>query len=779
MATSTAEGGEVALSEVLSTCVDAALRGCAEIRRVQAERGGGALAVELKDPADARSALTEADLAAQRAVVGALRAAWPGLAIVGEEDGHAAAAADAAATGALRRDLCAELACAARAPLRELAVFVDPLDGTREFVEGRLENVQCLVGVTRRGRPVAGAVGLPFLAGADAPASCVFALVGAGAGTLGARPPPQHPLPPSAVGEGRPVVVTGDSSNAVLAAARQAALGDTGRAVLVGACGSKVLRVVDGAADLAIMHFGTSFWDTAAPAALLAASGGKVTDLFGAPLVHTAKAPSFQNALGVVASAAGAAAAHDALCRAMRACPEALALLLPFAGRVEGAPAQAADVARTLDGAPLQAESLGALLGATGATSVAAYSAPESSAFCGMMSDGCRLELQWATAGDAALPSSVFYKRVSMGDLEHARQKALASPAKLARDVRSYAVEAGFLGSAACSQLGARGGVHVTRALHSELRPCDEEPIESKFAMLLQDFSPADGWRQSGMLAPAEARGALSTLARLHAFFWPGARFWEDEAAGRELEAAVWPAGGYWQPSMQPAEQWDSLAERFAAHRAQKSFGEAFAQAEALRGIDLEALGRRLQAVAREAAAEAHPFDAASGGDAARAAPFRTLMHGDPKAANLFLRGAAEVAMIDFQWCGFGLGATDVAHHVCAALAPECVSADGALERGLLDHYHGALCEALVEFGAAPSAAAAASDLLPRDTLQAQFDAAMLDMARLVFSYQWSRANFSSAPLNRNSYNKSWQCALWLVRRCDALLTEREAWTRS
>ena len=77
----------VSLAEVLSTCVDAASRGCAEISAVQSRRAaGGELSVAMKDQADVRSALTEADLAAQRVMVGALRSAWPGLVIIGEED---------------------------------------------------------------------------------------------------------------------------------------------------------------------------------------------------------------------------------------------------------------------------------------------------------------------------------------------------------------------------------------------------------------------------------------------------------------------------------------------------------------------------------------------------------------------------------------------------------------------------------------------------------------------------------------------------------------------
>ena len=50
----------------------------------------------------------------------------------------------------------------------ELIVFIDPLDGTREYIENRIHNVQCLIGITVDGVPVAGAVGLPFGPGSTA-----------------------------------------------------------------------------------------------------------------------------------------------------------------------------------------------------------------------------------------------------------------------------------------------------------------------------------------------------------------------------------------------------------------------------------------------------------------------------------------------------------------------------------------------------------------------------------------------------------------------------------
>jgi len=574
----------------------------------------------------------------------------------------------------------------------------------------------------------------------------------------------------------RPVVTTGDSSNALLQAARAAALAQGGTWESVGGAGNKLRSVAEGRADLAIMHFGTSLWDTAAPEALVRASGGRVSDLFGAPLVHRTGGP-LKNALGVVASAKGCGAAHASLCKAMRSDPRALALLAESAGPREAWGAQAADVARGLDGRPLCRRWLGE---AVGGGELLRYDAPEEGAFRGMMSNGCRLDLvggegegagdsNGAEGGDGRVrPRSAFYKRVVMGELDAARDKAREQPAKLARDARSFGVEAGFLASAACAQLLA-AGVHAPRAYRVEMRPDEASPIDSAFSMLLSDFSPEAGWTQVGLLDAGQARRSLAALARLHAFFWEGGAFSTSGGeAAAELEAAVWPAGMYTQPSMQPAAQFDRLAAKYTEHS--ERLGPRFHAAEELAGVDserLQTLGQRLQRVARDAAAESHPFDdvaagaGGAGGNAARR--FRTLIHGDPKAANLLLHEGGAVGFIDFQWTGWGLAATDVAHHVCAAFAPDALAQEGAL----LDHYHASLLAAAAEFGGAPS-------LPSRAQFQAQYVAAILDMGRIVLAYQWSRADFETPSLNRNGYNKDVRCAAWLAARCDRALAEWE-----
>jgi len=769
----------ISLTTLLSTCVDACSRGCAEIRAVQSRRAlGGELSVSRKDEDDAKSALTEADLAAQSTIVTALSSEWPGIKIVGEEDGNEALHVGSISTS-LRQDLCSSLANSQlqRASLGDVTIFVDPLDGTREFVEGRLGNVQSLVGIAINGRAIAGAVGLPFPGGdLSSDTAVVYGLVGAGAGVFGVRPPCSESL------QERPIVIAGDSKNDLLTAAQTAALANGGSSLIEGGAGNKLLAVAERRADLAIMHFGTSLWDTCATEAVLRSMGGLVTDIFGAPLIHSSSPPpgDLKNSLGVIASAADCSDAHKRLCAAMRADQKALSLLKPWMGAESSAGPQAVDVARCLEGRPLSTRWLGDQLGGH----LQAYVAPEAAAARGMMSDACRLELSWAAEdakdGAATLPSSVYYKRVVMGDLEHARTKAKNAPLKLARDVRSYAVEAAFLASPACADL-VSSGIRVARAYCAELRPCAEDPIESRFSMLLQDFSEKEKWRQEGMLDYIETRAALKTFARLHAFFWSGSRFWERGSA-QQLEAAIWPSGGYWQPGMQPKDQFLQLAEKWKEHYA--AFGTAFSTAPELAAVDLPSLGTRLQQVALEMCARAHPFDAESGGDAERSMPQRTLIHGDPKAANIFLRhqkdhelgdSTCEVGLIDFQWCGFGLAATEVAHFLCAAVRPECLTNKG--DEQLLDHYHSVLCNALTEFGVAANAEDAATRIISRAQLQEQYEVAVLDTCRLVFGYQWSRADFGRDALNRNSYNKSLQSALWLTARCDALLKERESKT--
>ena len=325
--------------------------------------------VDYKIKGDPRSALTAADLAAQTAVVDALERAWPGLQIVGEEDLACSVDSDASAgnvcasellagtedSNALRRDLCKELE-ERTAPLKDICVFVDPLDGTREFVEGRVWNVQTLVGISVCGESVAGAVGLPFASGSsDSDAAVVYALVGSGPPRVyGERAEPTDPVHGGGIptdGE-RPLLVAGDVNDSALAAMYASTLSDGGRNVLLGGTGQKCLAVAEGRADVAIMNFKSSSWDTCAPEALVRASGGELTDIFGEKIVYRPEPLSddpagYLNACGVIASSSAFVKKHLDVCEGMRGNADAISRLEAW-GLKEAASSDRDEVERVL-----------------------------------------------------------------------------------------------------------------------------------------------------------------------------------------------------------------------------------------------------------------------------------------------------------------------------------------------------------------------------------------------------------------------------------------------
>jgi len=715
----------VPLHKLLSTCIDAAGRGCACIRSVQ-ESGG--VDAQLKIQGDPKSALTAADLAAQAAVVGALAKAWPGLTIIGEED-ESVFAEDFELDvplddSILNGEPTVDLASA------KIKIFVDPLDGTREFVEGRLSAVQCLVGVVVGDTPVAGAVGIPFPADGGPP-RVIWATAGGAVGGDAPRAEKRADDAPL-------LVVAGDGSDPAQVAAVAAFPGAD--FAVFGASGNKLKLVADGAADVAVLHCKTSAWDTCAPTAAIVAAGGRVTDYFGAPLASYTGAVG--NALGVIASSARASKAHDAACAALRRDARAVALLEKYG--VRGA-THAADVARDLRGEPLTVASVAAAAG----VDAASYHAPEAEAFRGGLSAGCRLLLDTG--------ASVFLKRIKMRELPAAVKKATAQPQKLRRDVASFRVEAVFLSSDAATGLVAATGVQVPAVLSATVDTPTDDPLDAASLLFLRDFSPDDGYVQSNLLAGDDLRATLRALARFHAHFWAGGR------GAKQKVDEVWRCGGHWQPAYQNPEQLENgVADAWL--RLLENFRSVLDTSPATRDLPLEALGKRLQRAAVAAGRAAHPF--AHDEVKADVEQWRTLIHGDLKAANILVKDGEMAALLDFQFVGDGLAATDLAHFLTASVAgSECLGGDGSLLDGaLVDLYHAELVAALGRD-------------VPIGEFRRQFEIAIVDKARFVFSYLWPRIDASPAELergaqiwNRNSYNKDIKAAVWLIARTSAAL---------
>ena len=199
-----------------------------------------------------RSPVTEADVAANDFLISALTKLHPKLKVVSEE----------AIEGANPT-----------APAEE-HWLIDPLDGTRGFLQGKPE-FTVNIALMRNGRPIAGVVHAPAIA------LTYLARIGEGAWRLegeGAkipiqtRPAERHRLT---------VVASKDHSGprvrAMLERMDSPALTSIGSSL-------KFCLVAEGRADLYLRDLPTMEWDTAAAQCIVEAAGGRVLELSGKPL---------------------------------------------------------------------------------------------------------------------------------------------------------------------------------------------------------------------------------------------------------------------------------------------------------------------------------------------------------------------------------------------------------------------------------------------------------------------------------------------------------------
>lgn len=204
------------------------------------------------------SPLTQADTDADAIICARLTAAFPGVPIVSEES------------------------TAARTTSADVFFLVDPLDGTKEFLN-RTDEFTVNIAFVGQGRPLAGVVFAPAL-------DELFAAAGAG--------PARKYVNGAAVGlhvapfdRARPLRVIGSRSHA--GAEMQAWLGTLDVPYTFVAAGSslKFCRIAEGHADVYPRFGPTSQWDTAAAQAVLERAGGAVSDLSGAPLCYGCDRP--------------------------------------------------------------------------------------------------------------------------------------------------------------------------------------------------------------------------------------------------------------------------------------------------------------------------------------------------------------------------------------------------------------------------------------------------------------------------------------------------------
>lgn len=296
---------------LIGNCVTLANWAGKEIRHITHASRYAPSKLEVVDKGN-RDFQTKADRLVQRLIVVNLKKIFPEATIVGEED----LPVDEEEDSRLETHF---LSCHTTGPepaiqkmpippgfgyenltAKDITIWVDPLDGTAEYVEGKVTHVTVLIGISVKGSVIAGVINQPFDSDDVSPnvdghkGRTIWGLVGLGCFGVA----PKKPLENSEFN----IVTTKSHGNKNIEDTIAAIKPD--KVTRIGGAGYKVLKIIEGEAQSYVFPSnGCKRWDTAAPEAILKASGGKLTDILGNPIEYNYRPDNdYQNYLGVIAS---------------------------------------------------------------------------------------------------------------------------------------------------------------------------------------------------------------------------------------------------------------------------------------------------------------------------------------------------------------------------------------------------------------------------------------------------------------------------------------------
>uniref|UniRef100_A0A5F8GCB6 3'(2'),5'-bisphosphate nucleotidase 1 n=1 Tax=Monodelphis domestica TaxID=13616 RepID=A0A5F8GCB6_MONDO len=177
----------------------------------------------------------------------------------------------------------------------ELVVWVDPVDGTKEYTEGLLDNVTVLIGIAYEGKAIAGVINQPYYnyqEGKDAVLGrTIWGVLGLGAFGFQLNEVP----------DGKHIITTTRSHSNKLVNDCISAM-NPDEVLRVGGAGNKIIQLIEGKASAYVFASpGCKKWDTCAPEVILHAVGGKLTDIHGNALQYH-KEVKHMNSAGVLAT---------------------------------------------------------------------------------------------------------------------------------------------------------------------------------------------------------------------------------------------------------------------------------------------------------------------------------------------------------------------------------------------------------------------------------------------------------------------------------------------
>jgi hypothetical protein len=291
------------------------------------------------------------------------------------------------------------------------------------------------------------------------------------------------------------------------------------------------------------------------------------------------------------------------------------------------------------------------------------------------------------------------------------------------RKLRSYVVESNFYRSLSADLRD--GGVAVSQIYHLEATPA------GKAVLLMTDLRVEYPLSCRGMLSGGKLEAALDWVAGFHAFCWEQPHRW----------APLWPEGCYWRLETRQEE--------------------------------LQQIGPEWQRLKNAAPAIAELLREGTHADPHL---HRTVVHGDFKAPNLQFgnaaagaseatgasgaSGAFRCAAVDFQYCGGGYGARDLAKLVVSALDMGSVERDMgagavadsggsylAVEQRILQTYHTKLLARLAgDGGGGGGIASTSASTYSLAQLKEHYELCLLDYVRFLQGWGlWGNTDYAEA----------------------------------
>ncbi|XP_023202976.1 3'(2'),5'-bisphosphate nucleotidase 1 isoform X1 [Xiphophorus maculatus] len=266
---------------------------------------------------------TLADRLAQKSICASLSRRFPKVTIIGEEDLPCEEVQEDMIENGQAEEILQKSCPKEYEALKEeeLVVWVDPLDGTKEYTEASsclhlqavdqkphkeldkthstairlLDNVTVLIGIAYGGRAIAGVINQPFynyqLGSGAALGRTIWGVLGLGAFGFQLQEVPA---------DKRIVTTTRSHSNKTVTDCVNAM--EPHDVIRVGGAGNKIIQLIEGKASAYVFASpGCKKWDTCGPEAILHAVGGKLTDMFGNPYHYNADV-KHMNSAGVLAT---------------------------------------------------------------------------------------------------------------------------------------------------------------------------------------------------------------------------------------------------------------------------------------------------------------------------------------------------------------------------------------------------------------------------------------------------------------------------------------------